>query len=157
MIAKIICSSIDVFRNSFILQRAVVGIFYSSTSLHLTKYWCVELDFLIQPVIFIHEFCDKMSNRNILDPDEDNRQLMAWLWDAMKWKGDGKCYFPCTQCRGFKRRRILISTATKHCREHGHTEGGKRISSICRFSIIKFIIFVFFGNLYYFYFSYINV
>ena len=85
----------------------------------------MELDFLRQPVIFINEVCDKMSNRlNILDPNEENRQLLAILWDAAKRRGDGKCYCPCTQCRGFKRRIILISIATKHCREHGHTEGG---------------------------------
>ena len=85
----------------------------------------MELDFLIQPVIFINEVCDKMSNINILDPNEDNRLLLARLWDAAKRRGDGKCYCPCTQCRGFKRRRILISTTTKHCKEHGHAEGGK--------------------------------
>ena len=65
-----------------------------------------------------------MSNRNILDPDEENRQLHAILWDGLKRKGDGKCYCPCSQCRGFKRRRIRIKTARKHCREHGHAEGG---------------------------------
>ena len=84
----------------------------------------MELDFLRQPVIFIKEVCDKMSNINILDPNEDNRQLLARLWDVVKRRGDGKCYFSCTQCRGFKRRIILISTSTKHCREHGHAEGG---------------------------------
>ena len=85
----------------------------------------MELYFLRQPIIFINEFCYKISNRlNILDPNEDNRQLLARLWDAVKRRGDGKCYCPCTQCRGFKRRRILISTTTKHCREHGHAEGG---------------------------------
>ena len=84
----------------------------------------MELHFLRQPVIFIHEVCDKMSNRNIPDPNEYNRQLLGRLWDAAKRRGDGKCYFLCTQCRGFKRRRILISIATKHCREHGHAEGG---------------------------------
>ena len=80
--------------------------------------------FLILSTIFIHEVCDKMSNRNILDPNEHNRQLLAKLWDAAKQKHDGKYYCPCTQCRGFQRRRILISTTTKHCREHGHIEGG---------------------------------
>ena len=140
MIAKIICSSTDVFRNSFILQRAVVGIFFSSIDSlprnflffdfspfdkTLLRGWCVELDFLRQSIIFINEVYDKMSNRlNILDPNEDNRQLLARLWDATKWRGDGKCYCPCTQCKGFKRRRILISTTTKICREHGHAEGG---------------------------------
>ena len=65
-----------------------------------------------------------MSNRNNPDPNEHNRQLLAKLWDATKQRGDGKCYCPCTQCRGCKRRIILISTATKNCREHGHTKGG---------------------------------
>ena len=82
--------------------------------------------FLRQPVIFINKACDKISNRNIPNPNEDNRQLLARLWDAVKRRGDGKCYCSCTQCRGFKRRRILISTATKHCREHGHAEGGNK-------------------------------
>ena len=84
----------------------------------------MEHDFLRQPVVFINEFCDKMSNRNIPDPNEDNRQLLARL--ILKRRGDGKCYCLCTQCRGFKRRRVLISIATKHCREHGHAEGGNQ-------------------------------
>ena len=91
----------------------------------LTRGWCIELGFLRQLVIFINKVYDKMSNRlNILDPNEDNWQLLARLWDATKWRGDRKCYCPCTQCKGFKRRIILISTATKHCREHGHAKGG---------------------------------
>ena len=66
-----------------------------------------------------------MSNINIIDPNEQNRKLLARMWDAKKIRGDGKCYCPCSQCKGFKRRRILISTATKHCREHGHVGGGE--------------------------------
>ena len=73
----------------------------------------MELDFLRFLIVFIHEVCDKMSNRNIPDPNEENRQLIARLWDSAKQRGDGKCYCPCSQCRGFKRRRILIATATK--------------------------------------------
>ena len=84
----------------------------------------MELHFLRFSIVFIHEVFDKLSNSNIPDPKEHNRQLLARLWDATKRRGDGKCYYPCTQCRGFKRRRILISTTTKHCREHGHAEGG---------------------------------
>ena len=50
----------------------------------------MELDFLRQSVIFINKVYDKMSNRlNILDPNEDNRQLLARLWDAVKRRGDG--------------------------------------------------------------------
>ena len=57
--------------------------------------WCMELDFLRQPVIFINEVYDKISNRlNIPDPNEDNWQLLARLWDAAKRRGDGKCYCP---------------------------------------------------------------
>ena len=100
------------------------GIFYSLTSLCLTKCWCVELDCLRQLVIFIHEVCEKMSNSIIPDPNKHNPQLLAILWDAVKRRGDEKHYCPCTQSRGFKWRRILISTATKHCREHGDVEGG---------------------------------
>ena len=65
-----------------------------------------------------------MSNRNIPDPDEQNRLLLARLWDGMKRKGDGKGYCPCSQCRGFKRRRIKITIAKKHCSKHWHAEGG---------------------------------
>ena len=43
-----------------------------------------------------------MSNSNIPDPDEQNRQLLARLWDGLKRKGDGKCYCPCSQCRGLR-------------------------------------------------------
>ena len=84
----------------------------------------MEPEFLRLLIVFIHEVCDKMSNSNIPDPNEHNRQLLARLWDVAKRQGDGKCYCPCTQCKGFKRRIILISIATKHCRDHGHAEGG---------------------------------
>ena len=62
----------------------------------------MELYFLILSIVFIHEVCDKMSNRNIPDPNENNRQFLARLWVAVKQRGDGKCYCPCTQCREFK-------------------------------------------------------
>ena len=60
------------------------------------------------------------------DP-EQNRQLLARLWDGVDRRGDGKCYCPCSRCRGFNKRRLLITTAKKHCREHGHVEGGMNI------------------------------
>ena len=65
-----------------------------------------------------------MSNSNIPDPNEQNRQLLARMWDAAKRRGVRKCYCPCSQCMGFKRRRILITTTTKHLRAHGHADGG---------------------------------
>ena len=84
----------------------------------------MELDFLRLLIAFIHEVCDKISNSNIPYPNEQNRKLLARLWDETKIRSDGKCYYPCSQCSGVKRRRILIATTTKNCREHGHTEGG---------------------------------
>ena len=82
----------------------------------------MELDFL-RSIIFIQDLYEKMSNNNIPDPDEQNQQLLARLWDGLKRKGDGKCYFPCNQCKGFKIRRINIATTIRHCREYEHAKG----------------------------------
>ena len=65
-----------------------------------------------------------MSHNNIIDLQEQDQQLLTSLLDGQKRKGDGKCYCPCNQCRGFNIRRLKITTAKKHCREHGHVEGG---------------------------------
>ena len=40
----------------------------------------MELDFLILLIVFIHKVCDKMSNRNIPDPNKNNQQLLARIW-----------------------------------------------------------------------------
>ena len=80
-----------------------------------------------------------MSNRNIRDPDEQNRQLLPRLWDGLKRKGDGKCYFPCSQCRCFKRRRIKITTTRKHCRKHGHTKVGHEYHPFVSFILYMFL------------------
>ena len=92
----------DRFGEFFFFDRQFAGFFYSSTNHRLRKFWSVELDFLILSIVFIHEVCDKMSNSNIHDPNKHNRQLLARLWDAAKQKGDGKYYFPCIQCKGFR-------------------------------------------------------
>ena len=66
-------------------------------------------------------------NNNVIghqDSAEQNRQLLARLWDGVERRGDGKCYCPCSRCRGFNKRRLLITTAKKNCSEHGHVEGG---------------------------------
>ena len=98
----------------------------------------MEFDFL-SLIIFIQALCEKMSNNNIPDPEEENRQLLARLWDGLKRKGDGKCYCPCNQCMGFKRRRINITTARKHCREHGHGEGGHGYHPFVSFALYTFL------------------
>ena len=38
--------------------------------------------------------------------------------------GDGKCYFPCCECRVFNGRRLPLEIVEKRCRENGHVEGG---------------------------------
>ena len=108
----------------FFFDRQFAGIFLFFDKPSFEKIVMHGTWFLILSIVFIHEFCKKISNRNNLDPNQHNRQLLAKLWDATKWRSDGKCYCPCTHYRGFKRRIILISTSIKHCREHGHAEGG---------------------------------
>ena len=84
----------------------------------------MDLDFL-RSIIISEDWYQKMSeHNNILDPHDQNRELLARLWDGIKRKGDGKCYCPCSQCSSFKRRIILIKSTIKHCREDGHAEGG---------------------------------
>ena len=80
-----------------------------------------------------------MSNNNIHDPNEQNRQLLARLWDGLKRKGDGKFYCPCSQCMGFKRRRINITTTKTNCREHGHAEGGHEYRPFVSFALYMFL------------------
>lgn len=62
-----------------------------------------------------------MSDNIIL---EQNEETITRLWATLKRKGDGKCYCPCNNCKGLKMRRLLITIAKKHCRQHGHVEGG---------------------------------
>ena len=54
---------------------------------------------------------------------EQNNETMAALWAQFQRKPN-KCYCPCKKCKGLKTRRILITTAQSHCRQHGHVEGG---------------------------------
>ena len=80
-----------------------------------------------------------MSHNNNLDPQEQTRQLLSRLWDGVKRKGDGKCYFPCIQCKGFNRIILNISTTKRHCREHGHVEGGHEYRPLVSCSLYRFL------------------
>ena len=77
------------------------------------------------------------KHNNIPDPHDQNRELLARLWDGLKRKGDGKCYCPCSQCRGLKRRRINITTSKRHCREYGHVEAGHEYRPLVSFSLYR--------------------
>ena len=76
----------------------------------------------------------------------ENCELLARLWDGLKRDGDGKFYCPCSQCRGFKRRRINIAIAKRHCREYGHAEGGHEYRPFGKFFIIYVFILIIFVN-----------
>ena len=51
---------------------------------------------------------------------------------ALEARGDGKCYFPCSDCKGLQRRRILRTIAERHCKEKGHAEGGYEYRPLVR-------------------------
>ena len=55
---------------------------------------------------------------------EKNNKRYAEFKEALEVKGDGKCYFPCNDCRGLRTRIILRISDEKHCKEKGHAEGG---------------------------------
>jgi hypothetical protein len=40
----------------------------------------------------------------------ENDRKLAQFRAALEARGDGKCYFPCYDCRGLQRRRLLITT-----------------------------------------------
>ena len=62
----------------------------------------------------------------------ENARKLAQFRAALEARGDGKCYFPCSDCRGLQRRRILRMTAKRHCREKGHAEGGYEYRPLVR-------------------------
>jgi hypothetical protein len=62
----------------------------------------------------------------------ENDKKLAWLRATLEARGDGKCFFPCYDCRGLQNRRLLITTAQKHCREKGHVEGSYEYCPLVR-------------------------
>ena len=62
----------------------------------------------------------------------ENARKISQFRAALEARGDGKFYFPCSDCEGLQRRRILITTAEIHCREKGHAEGGYEYHPLVR-------------------------
>ena len=62
----------------------------------------------------------------------ENARKLAQFRAALEARGDGKCYCPCNDCRGLQRRRLLITTVEKHCREKDHVEGGYEYRPLVR-------------------------
>jgi hypothetical protein len=96
-----------------------------------------------------------MSHNNIPNPEEQNREALARLWDGVRKRGDGKCYCPCCQCKGFNRRRILITTTKRHCLQHGHVEGGHEYHPLVGCSLYMSLYCSFCKCMYDFYICYI--
>jgi hypothetical protein len=62
----------------------------------------------------------------------ENDRNLSRLRSALEARGDGKCYFPCYDCRGLQRKILLITTTKRHCREKGHCEGGYEYRPLVR-------------------------
>ena len=62
----------------------------------------------------------------------ENDMNLARLRATLEARGDGKCYFPCYDCIGLQRKRLLIRTVERHCREKGHAEGGYEYHPLVR-------------------------
>jgi hypothetical protein len=62
----------------------------------------------------------------------ENDKNLAWLRATLEARGDGKCYFPCYDCRGLQKKIRLITIDQIHCREKGHAEGGYEYRPLVR-------------------------
>jgi hypothetical protein len=62
----------------------------------------------------------------------ENDRKHARLRATLEVRGNGKCYFPCYDCRGLQNRRLLITTTQKHSREKGQAEGGYEYRPLVR-------------------------
>ena len=63
---------------------------------------------------------------------EENNRRYVEIKAALEAKGDGKCYFPCNDCRGLWTRRILRTLAEKNCKDKGHTKAGYGYNPLVR-------------------------
>jgi hypothetical protein len=63
--------------------------------------------------------------------NENDRKLDR-LRAALEVSGNGKCYFPCYDCRGLQNKILLITTTQKHCREKEHAKGGYEYCPLVR-------------------------
>ena len=77
-------------------------------------------------------FCSyRLSEYQINIPQKKQRRY-AEIKATLEVNSDGKCYCPCNSCRGLRTRRILQTSAEKHCKEKGHAEGGYEYHPLVR-------------------------
>jgi hypothetical protein len=53
----------------------------------------------------------------------ENDRKLARLRATLEARGDGKCYFPCYDCRGLQNRRLLITTPKNIVGRRGTPKG----------------------------------
>jgi hypothetical protein len=70
----------------------------------------------------------------------ENDKKLARLRETLEVRGNGKCYFPCYDYRGFQNRIFFITTTQRHCREKGHAEGGYEYRPLVRGFIMSCIL-----------------
>ena len=63
---------------------------------------------------------------------EENNKWYVEFKEAFEMKGDGKCYFPCKDCRDLQTRIILRTTAEKRFKDKGHVEAGYEYRPLVR-------------------------
>ena len=77
---------------------------------------------LIHWLSFFGSYMLLECQRNI--PGKKIIRGMSIFKATLEVNGDGKCYFPCNNCRRLWTRRILRTSAKQHCKEKGNAEGG---------------------------------
>jgi hypothetical protein len=75
--------------------------------------------------------------------DEENERMLARLRVTLEAQGDGKCYFPCNQCKDSNRRRLVRKTIEVHCWRYGNVEGGYIYCPMVIYSLYVFVLISF--------------
>jgi hypothetical protein len=68
---------------------------------------------------------------------QESQRTVAGLRDGWETHvdSDGKCYFPCNQCKGLKIIILVRKTTKIHCFMYGHCEGGHTFRPIVSYSL----------------------
>ena len=109
----------------------IINVGYSFNTLDIEYVGCKQ-------IILLPPMSHSIQERPCLmiSMHKNKRETIARLWSNLQRKGDVKCYCPCKMCKGLKTQRYLITIVEKHCRQHGHIEGGNKFCSLVCILII---------------------
>ena len=71
-------------------------------------------------------------------PQEDKGYMQGLTSRASS--EDGKCYCPCSNCKGLRPRKNIIKSTKKHCRDYEHVEGGHEYHSFVTYLLYVFLL-----------------